>query len=175
MRAPGARSPGYAVQSSKAMAMSDCRARCTSIESSGRHVHFGAVHRRTKTHALLADLAQRRQAEHLEAAGIGEDGPLPAHKAVQTVLMERDDLRAGAQREMQGIAENDLRAQRFEFLGRHAFDGAVGAHRHEGGRIDGAVRQLQARAARGAVAVQHFKAQLHARAPGAGQISMASP
>ena len=37
-------------------------------------------------HALLADLAQRAEAEHLEAARVGEDRPVPAHEAVQAAV-----------------------------------------------------------------------------------------
>jgi hypothetical protein len=100
---------------------------------------------------------------------------MPAHEAVQPVPMESDDLGAGAQRQVEGVAEHDLRAQSRELLRVHALHGAIGAHRHEGRSIDRAVRQMQSSAARGAVSMQQFKAQAHARAPGAGKISIASP
>ena len=38
---------------------------------------------RPKGHPLLAHGAERRQAEDLEAAGVGEDGAVPVHEAVQ--------------------------------------------------------------------------------------------
>ena len=42
-----------------------------------------AVQVRLEDHALLGDFAQAAQAEHLEAARIGEDGVGPRHEAVQ--------------------------------------------------------------------------------------------
>ena len=49
----------------------------------GREKFLRAVDMRLEAHALFGDLAQLRQRHHLEAAGIGEDRPLPAHEFVQ--------------------------------------------------------------------------------------------
>lgn len=42
-----------------------------------------AVQVRTEQHALIAHLAQAVQAEHLKAARVGQNGPVPGHEAVQ--------------------------------------------------------------------------------------------
>ena len=80
------------------------------------------------------------EAEDLEAAGVGEDGPAPVHEAVQPAMRAQDFV-ARPQHEMKGVAEHDLGAEALELLGRHRLDGAVGAHRHEGRRLDGAMRE----------------------------------
>ena len=76
----------------------------------GREAHVGAVDGRAKPHALLRDLAQAAQAEHLETAGVREDRALPVHEAVQPAV-RGDDLRARPQHQVKRIAEHDLRAQ----------------------------------------------------------------
>ena len=75
-------------------------------------------------------------------------------------VMRAQDLLARPQHQVEGVAEHDVRAEALEFLGRHRLDGAVGAHRHEGRRLDHAVCELQPAAA---------------WAPGRGVTNMASP
>src|SRR5438552_1814871 len=55
-----------------------------------------AVKVRTEDDARFGDLAERAQAEDLEAAGIGENGPWPTHEFVQPTE-GADGLVAGAQ------------------------------------------------------------------------------
>ncbi len=43
----------------------------------------GAVQVRLERDAFLADATQRGQAEDLEAAAVGQDGPIPPHESVQ--------------------------------------------------------------------------------------------
>src|SRR6185369_16650886 len=57
----------------------------------GCEVHLTAIDGRSETHPLLADLAQFGEAEHLEAARVGEDGFLPVHEAMQPPMC-LDDL-----------------------------------------------------------------------------------
>ena len=52
-------------------------------------------------------------------------------------------LVAGAQVEMIGVAENDLRAEGFEHVLRDSFDRAGGADGHEDGSLDGLMRQMK--------------------------------
>jgi hypothetical protein len=110
-----------------------------------------AVDRRRELDAVLAHLAQRAEAEDLEAAGIRQDRPLPAGESMQAAV-RRDDVGARAQPQMECVAEDDLRADVVELGGRHRLDGAVRTHRHEHGRLDDAVGERQACAPRSACA-----------------------
>jgi hypothetical protein len=56
------------------------------IDSSGVRNSLSPLIGRGELDAFLGDLAQRAQAEHLEAAGIGEDRSVPAHEAVQAAV-----------------------------------------------------------------------------------------
>jgi hypothetical protein len=139
----------------------------------GREAHRAAVDGRTEHHAFFGDLAQRLEAEHLEAAGIREDGTLPMHEAMQSAVRAQD-LVARPQHQVKRVAEHDLRAQALELLGRHGLHGSICSHRHERGRLDHAVRQREPAAAREARGLQQLEFGGH-RAPGAGVTYMASP
>ncbi len=89
-------------------------------------------------HAFFGDLAQIAQRKHLEAAGVGQHRLVPADEAVQA-LVRVDHLQRGAQPQVEGVAEDDLRADVLELHRRHRLDRAVGAHRHEDGRFHHAV------------------------------------
>ena len=109
-----------------------------------------------ETHALLADLAERAEAEYLEPSGIGEDGFVPGHESVQTP-MRGHDFQSRPQPQVEGIAQANLRARLRQHRRSHGFDGAVSAHGHENGRLHDAVNQAQAASARGAVRGKKFK------------------
>ena len=101
-------------------------------------------------HALLGDFAHFTQREHLEAAGVGQDRFIPLGEVVQ-VAVGFNDIRAGAQPEVERIAQDDFRADLFDRLGRHALDRTVGADRHERGGFHRASGKVQAATARAAV------------------------
>ena len=61
-----------------------------------------------KGHPLLGDLAAVGQAVDLVAAAVGQDGAVPLHEAVQTTG-RLHHLRAGAEVEVVGVAQDDLR------------------------------------------------------------------
>ena len=82
------------------------------------------------------------EAENLEAAGIGEQGPLPGHEAVQTAQLAHL-FGARPQVEMVSIGQQDLRAQLFQRFLRHAFDRGQRSHRHEHRSFDLAMRSDQ--------------------------------
>jgi hypothetical protein len=88
------------------------------------------------------------------------------HEAVQTAEFI-DEVGARSQHEMEGVAEDDLGAETLELLGRHRLDRTVGADRHEGRRLDRAVRRVHAAAARGAVGGDEFVTQRHGAVPAA--------
>ena len=68
--------------------------------------HRISVHRRPEADTVLRELAQLRQAEHLEAAGVGEDRARPVHEAVQAAV-RADHLGPGTQHQVKGVAEHD--------------------------------------------------------------------
>ena len=155
------------------------------------HRHLGgkhqpiAVERTCEPDALLADLAERAERPDLKAAGVGEDGAVPAHKAMQTAET-LNHLGAGAQPQMEGVAEQDVRTAGRDLAWREPLDRAVGTHRHKGRGLHDAVFKSDATAPRRAVGCQKFKGQRrgHGVSPaklakalesGCGKISMASP
>ena len=135
--------------------------------------YLGAIDRRAKGHAGLADLAHGAQAEDLKTAGIAQDRTGPVHEIVE-IAMRGDHLGTRAQPQVKGIAENDLRAKRFEVSRQHALDGAVGADGHKRGGLDHAPLKYQPAQPRRAVARRALEAH-QPRAPGAGVNNMASP
>ena len=62
-----------------------------------------------KTAASSVDLADVGELKDLEAAAVGEDRAVPAHEAVQAAQFG-DQLVAGPQGEVIGVAEDDLGA-----------------------------------------------------------------
>ena len=106
------------------------------------HEHFRAVDRRGKGHALLLDLAHGTEAEHLEAAGVGQDRALPLHEIVQVAVL-LDHLGARTQPQVKGVTQDHFRAGGDDVTRQHALDRAVSTDRHEGRGLDGATREGQ--------------------------------
>ena len=103
------------------------------------HIHSGrggelvgvAVEVGLEGDAVFGDFAEVREAEDLETAGIGEDGPGPGHEAVQAAELT-DEFVAGAEEEVVSVAEDDRGAQVFPKVAlSEAFDGALSADGHE--------------------------------------------
>ncbi len=76
----------------------------------GVEPYLAAVNGRAELHALLRDLAQALQAEHLESARVGEDRVIPVHEAVQAPV-GIDDVRPGTQHKMECVTQDDLGTQ----------------------------------------------------------------
>ena len=107
------------------------------------HEDAVAVEVRGKGHALLGDLAQLCEAEHLKSAAVGKDGAVPAGKLVQTAHLCHQ-LVAGTQMQMVGVAEHDLRTNVLQVMGRQAaLDGAGGGNILERGGLHRAVYGLE--------------------------------
>ena len=98
---------------------------------------------RAETHAFFFHFAQFAQAEHLEAAGIGEQRAFPAHELVQPAHLAHQ-LMPRSKIQVIGIAQNDLRAQVFQNVLRDGFHRPSRAHRHECRGFHGAVRGVDA-------------------------------
>ena len=144
---------GVAMHSSSTIAMSEPSWAWMSVAQLGRQQVQRAVEMRAELRALLADASHRRQAEHLVAAAVGQDRSLPADEAMQPAG-PRDQLVARPQEEVIGVAEDDLGAEILEVAMGDRLDRAARADRHEGRRLDDAVRRPQLAAARGAVAMR---------------------
>jgi hypothetical protein len=95
-----------------------------------------------KLHPLLLDPAQPLERKHLEAAGVGQHGPFPGGEPVETPHC-LDHFFAGTKMQVVGISQNDLRAGPPHVSGTEPSNHRVGAHRHEGGRVDLAVGQRE--------------------------------
>ena len=106
----------------------------------------GAVEVRAEADAFVGEFAQAGEGEDLESAGVGEQGAGPGDEAMESAE-GADAFMAGAEIEVIGVAEDDLRAEVFEGLLRDGFDGALSSDGHEDGGFDGAVGQVDARAA----------------------------
>ena len=114
----------------------------------GRESMHAAVDVRFERHAVFVELAALLQAEDLEAAGVGEDRAVPRHEAVHAARLD-DQLFARAQPQMIGVRQNDLAVRAAHFVRRERLDGRGRADRHEGRRLDHAVRERERAAPRG--------------------------
>ena len=85
--------------------------------------------------ALLLDLPQGGQGEDLEAAGVREDGAVPADEFMEASHLPHH-LVARAQVEVIGVGELDLAAHLLQIVGADAaLDGPLGADIHEDGGL----------------------------------------
>src|SRR5208337_1789107 len=73
-----------------------------------------AVEVRSELYAVRFDLPDFGEAENLEAAAVSEDGQFPVHEPVQAAG-GAEDVQAGPDVEMIGVAKDDLRAHLDEF------------------------------------------------------------
>ena len=110
-------------------------------------------------HTFFGDLAHLPQGPHLKATRIGEDGLLPFLKTMQAAKAFHD-VETRTHPQMEGVAQNDLRAHFFKAARHHTLHGAVGAHGHEDGGLHHAMVQGQLTAARVAVRVGFEKFKL---------------
>src|SRR5438105_4627517 len=83
-----------------------------------------------------------REAEHLVPSAVREQRPVPMHERVQPAGAA-DQVGAGAQREMEGVGQNDAGTGARDLLRGERADGPVGADRHEDGSLHGPVRRVQ--------------------------------
>ena len=107
-------------------------------------------------HALLGDLANIAEAEHLETAGVRQDRAFPLHEIMQ-IAMQFHDFLTRAQPQVEGVAENNLCAGGFNFFRRHAFNGAIRTDRHKSRRFHYATIKHQAATASASVGSIQFE------------------
>ena len=102
-----------------------------------------AVDMAAEGHALLLDLAVLGQAVDLIASGVRQDGPVPPHESMESSPLLQH-VQSRPEVKVIGVAQDDVGVHHIrEHVLRHGFDRALGAHRHEDGRADGAVPGLQ--------------------------------
>ena len=89
--------------------------------------------------------------ERLESAGVGEDRAIPAHEPM-TSASPGHQIIARPQHEVIGVIQDDLTAGLPNVVGRQPLDRRFGAHGHEGGRVERAVRSCDAANACGSMA-----------------------
>ena len=152
------RSSGSA-HSSKHMMMSAPSASCTATALSGVKPLEAAVDVRAEGHAVRVKLAHQRQAEDLEAAGIGEHRAGPAHEAVQAAEIG-DQVCAGPQIEVIGVGQHQRRADLVQVARGERLHRGLRADRREDGRLDRAVGRLERPAARRAGGVVGEKGEV---------------
>ena len=119
---------------------------------------LGTVEMRLERDAVLVELAQLRQREHLIATRIRQDRFPPVHQRMQAA-QPRHALGARAQHQVIGIAQQDLGARRGDGFRLHGLHRRGRAHRHEGRRLDGTAPRGHAAAARSPVARQKLEAE----------------
>ena len=131
----------------------------------GREEVGRAVDRRAELDARLADLSELGEAPHLESAGVGQDGAVPAHETMEAAELT-DEVVAGPEKQVIRVGEHDLGAGRAEVVRPQRLHGGVRADRHEDRRVDDAVRRGQPAGAGGAIGGDQL--ELH-------RINVASP
>lgn len=127
----------------------------------GKH-HFRSIEVVLKSHAFFGDLAKLGQGPNLESSRVGEEGFLPGRETVESAHLT-NQLMAGAQPEVVGVAEDDLRAELLELERVESFHRPLGADRHEDRCFDHAVRQAQGSASGGAGGVGRKKGKWRAQ------------
>ena len=105
---------------------------------------------RLKLGAVLGDGPSLGEAEDLKAAAVSQQRTVPADKPVET-SPSRDQLVAGTEIEVIGIAEDDLGAAVGDVAVQGGFDGSLRADGHERRRVHEAVRGLELTDSRGAI------------------------
>ena len=102
----------------------------------GREPLGRAVVDRAERDPFLVEREDRvAEREHLEAAGVREDGPLPAGERVDAAEA-LDELLARPEMEVVRVAQDDVRSQRSDLVGMQRLHGRLGADGHEGGSRD---------------------------------------
>jgi hypothetical protein len=111
------------------------------------------------------------QREDLEAAGVGQDRPVPPHEAVQAAQLV-DQVGARAEMQVVRVAEQDLGSESLELLRVDGLDRRLGSHRHERRCAQLASRRLEDAGAGGTVGRLELE-RGHARAASSNQPAIA--
>ena len=102
--------------------------------------------------------SERTHAESLETAAVGEDGARPPHEPVQAA-QPVNGIHPRAQVKVVGVAQDNLRPQVHNLVGREGLDSGLGSHGHEDGRFHGAVGRGELPGPGAAVAVVELEGE----------------
>ena len=97
------------------------------------------VEMRVEAAAVFRELAHLRERKDLEAAGIGENRPVPSHELVKPAR-GGDYVGTWPQQKVVGVAENDLRLQLLQVARLKRLDRSESPHVHEDRCLHRAVR-----------------------------------
>jgi hypothetical protein len=97
---------------------------------------------RLEVNALLRHLASLCEAEHLEAAAVGQNRPRPTDEPMQP-SETTDQLVAGAQQQMIGVGKDDFCARFLKVAVADRLDGPLGPDRHENRGLHDPMRRLK--------------------------------
>ena len=97
---------------------------------------------RTERDAILVNVVDLSQAEHLKPSAVGQDRSVPTHKIVKATcfpyqFMSRSHI------QVVRVGKDDLRLDLLEILRCHRLDGRLRADRHIDGRFNHAVRRVK--------------------------------
>ena len=137
-----------------------------------RHLRFDAEFRAEENgstveialedRAFLAHRARMRERENLESAGVGQDGAIPAHEAVNAAGAT-EDFRAGPEQQVIGVCEQDLRAGFLERARQLRLDRRLRPDRHEERRLHFVVQGAKGRGARMRIGRDRFETKMQTR------------
>src|SRR5262245_31821716 len=109
-----------------------------------------AVEVRLELCAVFGDDAAIGEAKHLKAAAVRQDRPVPADEMMQAPT-SRDQLVAGPQEKVIGVAENDLGTAVDEVAVECGFHRPLRANGHERRSLNHAMRRLELAQSRRAI------------------------
>ena len=95
-----------------------------------------------ETYSFFGNFPQTCQTPYLEASTVRQHRAIPARKSMQPAQVAYG-LIARSEAEVIGVAQDNLSPQCFQVFRMQGLDGSLGAHRHENGSGDIAVRQVQ--------------------------------
>ena len=124
----------------------------------------GTVNVGSEFDSLLGDLSKIPKAEYLESAAVGQNRPVPVHEFVESSRFP-DQLMAGAQIEMVGVAQYDVCVDVQQVARGHRLNRRLRANGHEDWRVDVAMRRVEHAKARAALLanVLYFKFKIKRR------------
>ncbi len=101
--------------------------------------------------------------EHLKAAGVGDDRPVPVHEPVQSAEA-LDQLSTGVEHQVKRVAQHHVVAEILDLYRQQSLDGGLGGKWREGRCANIAVGGAQPSGAGISGAVAHFDGEGHDRA-----------